>query len=491
MGSRCSQSENHPSFMSYLRGPDRAEVQLLPACLDDYVGANASARFIEAFVESQDFQALGFVHAQTADTGRPPYHPADMTKLYLYGYLNRIRSSRRLEAEAARNLELIWLLRGVRPDFKTVADFRKNNREAFKLLFKRFNLLCRQLDLFGAELVAIDGSKFKAVNNTRRHYSREQLQELIQRIESHIDQYLNQLDQQDQEAHGVSGTPSTKELQEKIAQLQERQGDYEQLLKQMEASAQSEVSLTDGDSRGMQRVGVGYNVQVAVDAKHDLIVEAQVVQAANDRAQLSAMALAAKKELGVEKLQAVADAGYHEAGQLEACEAAGIETYVPDQGKSSGRSKEGKTVYPKEAFIYDRATDSYRCPGAQRLERGHENQCKGKNRILYYNRRACQVCPLKAQCTNSAYRQIARLVNEAVVERQAQRVAAHRELVAQRKEIVEHVFGSLRNWGHDTFLMKGLEKVRAEFSLSSLIYNLRRVLNLVSMAELLAAVGQK
>ena len=210
--------------MSYRRGPDRSEVQLLPACLDDYACANAPVRFIDAFVESLDFQNLGFKHAQTADTGRPPYHPGDLLKLYLYGYLNRIRSSRRLEAEAGRNLELMWLLRGLGPDFKTIADFRKDNRGVFKPLFKNFNLLCRKLDLFGAELVAIDGSKFKALNNTRRHYTQEQLQELVQKIENRIDQYLNQLDQQDTEAEGVSGAPSTEALQEKITQLQKRQG---------------------------------------------------------------------------------------------------------------------------------------------------------------------------------------------------------------------------------------------------------------------------
>src|SRR2546425_8063387 len=201
--------------MSYLRGPDRSEVQLLPPCLDDYVGPGAPARFIDAFVEGLDLQALGFTHAQPATTGRPPYHPADLLKLYLYGYLNRIRSSRRLEAEAARNLEVMWLLRNLRPDFKTIADFRKDNRAAFKPLFKNFNLLCRKLDLFGAELVAIDGSKFKAVNNLRRHYTQEQLQELVQKVETRIDDYLSQLDQQDAETQGVAGRPSRQALQDK------------------------------------------------------------------------------------------------------------------------------------------------------------------------------------------------------------------------------------------------------------------------------------
>ena len=475
--------------MSYLRGPDRSQTQLLPPCLDDYVAPNASARFIDAYVEGLDFAVLGFTHAQPAATGRPPYHPADLLKLYLYGYLHRVRSSRRLEAEATRNLELIWLLRDLRPDFKTIADFRKDNRAAFKPLFKHFNLLCRKLDLFGAELVAIDGSKFKAVNNPRRYYTQEQLQELVQKVEARVEAYLGELDQQDAEAEGVPAAPSRAALEEKIALLQTRKGRYDQLLAEMQASGQTEVSLTDADSRGQKRVGVGYNVQVAVDAKHDLIAAPDVVQDANDRGQLSPMAVAAKEALAVEKLQAVADKGYHEADQLEACEQAGIETFVPAQGTTSGQTRDGRKVYPKEAFTYDAAADTYRCPAGQALPRGHVAERHGKQRVEYYEPAACRGCGQRAACTTSAFRKIARRVNEAVVERAAARVAGAPGVVAERKMIVEHVFGTLRNWGHDTFLMKGLEKVRAEFNLSCLSYNLRRVLNLVAMEDLLAAVG--
>jgi transposase len=478
--------------MSYLRGPDRSEVQLLPPCLDDYVAPNAPARFIEAYVEGLDFQTLGFGRATPAPTGRPPYHPADLLKLYLYGYLNRIRSSRRLEAEAARNLELIWLLRGLRPDFKTIADFRKDNRAAFKPLFKNFNLLCRRLGLFGAELVAIDGSKFKAQNNSRRHYTQEQLRELLQKIEVRIDQHLAELDRQDTEAEGVPGPPERHALQEKIALLKERKGRYDELLGELKESGHNERSLTDADSRKMKGPHghlIGYNVQVAVDSKHDLIVAEDVVQSASDRGQLSAMALAAKEELGVQTLQALADKGYHEADQLEACEQAGVQAFVPDQGKTSGRGKGGKAVFAKEQFRYDAQADAYHCPGGQVLKHGCEHQSRGKDRILYYHRAACGCCALKNQCTTGAYRVIARRANEAVIARTVARVAARPELVVQRKEIVEHVFGTLRGWDHDTFLMRGLEKVRAEFSLSALVYNLRRLLNLVSVTELRRAVG--
>jgi len=382
-------------------------------------------------------------------------------------------------------------LRGVAPDFKTIADFRKDNRKAFKALFRNFNLLCRKLELFGAELVAIDGSKFKAVNNPSRHYTKEQLQELVAKIEGRIDEYLGQLDQQDEELQGVGDPPDRAVLQEKIAQLKERQGRYEGLLQEMAQGQQNEVSLVDADSRGQKKVGVGYNVQVAVDAKHHLIVVPEVVQDANDRGQLNAMASAAKAQLQVERLKAVADAGYHEAGQLEKSEQGGIETYVSAPGSTSGRSRgTGQKIYPKEAFSYDVQTDSYQCPAGKRLERGYQTASKGKERIDYYNVAACGACPCKAQCTAGRYRKISRLVNEAVVERQALRTAANPQIIKARKTIVEHVFGTLRNWQHDTFLLRGLEKVRAEFCLSALTYNLRRVLNLISLEQWLKVAGE-
>lgn len=444
------------------------------------MGREAPARFIEAFVEELKLEGLGFKRTQAADTGRPPYHPRDLLKLYLYGYLNRIRSSRRLEAEATRNLELIWLLRGLRPDFKTIADFRKDNRGVFKAVFRQFNLVCRTLNLFGAELVAIDGCKFKAVNNAQRYFTQAQMQEMIKTIEENIESYLTRLDGQDQQAEGTAN-PNRQELQAKIEQLKERKGDYGELLKEMVAAKQKHIALTDPDSRWQKKVGLGYNVQMAVDAKHHLIVEQQVVQEENDRGQLSKLALATKQELGVAQLKVVADAGYHEAEQLEKCEQAQIETYVSAPGTTSGKSTNGKKVYPKEAFKYDAATDSYQCPAGQRLERGYESESKGKDRTYYYNIGACANCPQRGGCTATAYRKISRLANETVVERQALRTAAHLAIIKLRKAIVEHVFGTLRNWGHDNFLMRGLEKVGAETSLSSLAYNLRRVLSLISL----------
>lgn len=475
--------------MSYIKGEERGQEQLLPARVEDYVKENAPVRFVDAFVEGLDLLALGFARVKPAETGRPPYDPRDLLKLYVYGYLQRVRSSRRLEAEGTRNLEVIWLLRGVRPDFKTVADFRKDNRACFKGVFREFNLLCRKLELFGAELVAIDGAKFKAVNSAKRHYTAEQLQELVLQIDQRIEEYLGRLETEDAAVADMPAAPTRVELQAKLAQLRERRGRYHDYQTQLTQSGQTEISLTDPDSRGQKKVGVGYNVQIAVDAKHDLIVEPEVVQDQNDLAQLHPMAKAAKAGLAVEKLQAVADTGYHEAGQLEKCEQAGLETYVPASAGTSGQAPGGRTVYPKTAFIYETARDVYRCPAGQELKLGCSGKTQGKARDYYYNVAACGACVRRTECTTAKYRKLSRLKNEAVVERQAARVAARPEIVARRKTIVEHVFGTLRLWGHDQFLCRGLAAVQAEFSLSALSYNLRRALNVLDVAKLTAGLA--
>ena len=475
--------------MSYHKGPDRSQTQLLPPCLEDYVSASAPVRFIEAFVEGLDLKELAFERAEPNATGRPPYDPADLLKLYVYGYLNRIRSSRRLEAESKRNLEVMWLLRTVSPDFKTIADFRKHNRSCFKGVLKQFNLLCRKLDLFGAELVAIDGSKFKALNNPKRCCTAKDLAEMIKQVEQRIEHYLTQLDQADAEAEGVAANPSGEDLKQKLTSLRESKGQYEQWIKDLSQGQQAQMGLTDPESRGQRQVGIGYNVQVAVDAKHDLIVESQVVQDANDLGQLSPMAQAAQEQLGVEQLKVVADAGYYSAPQVAACESAGIETYVPANRHATGQSKGTKAIYPKEAFKFDPLRDSYRCPSGQELVRAGESMHDGLMRIEYNNMKACRDCPLRTECTQGKYRRIYRSADEAAVERLAQRVERCPELIAKRKTIVEHVFGTLRNWGQDEFATRGLAAVRAEFSLSSLAYNLRRVLQLVSVENFLKASG--
>jgi len=474
--------------MNYRKGPDRSQTQLLPPCLEDYVPAEAPVRFIDAFVEGLDLKALGFRRAEPNATGRPPYDPADLLKLYVYGYLNRIRSSRRLEAEAKRNVELMWLLRNIAPDFKTIADFRKDNRACFKGVLKQFNLVCRKLDLFGAELVAIDGSKFKACNNPKRVLTPQQLSELLKQVETRIEHYLEELDHNDLQAEGATPGPRKQELAQKISALRERKGQYEQWIADLSHSQPQTLGATDSESRLQKSGQVGYNVQVAVDAKHDLIVESEVVQDANDLRQLSPMAQAARQQLVAESLKVVADAGYYSAPQVAACESAGIETYVPANRHASGQSKGTKAIYPKEAFEFDPLRDSYRCPGGQELRPAGESMHDGLMRIEYNNFKACQGCQLRRECTQGRYRRIYRSGDEAAVERLAQRVEQRPELIAQRKTIVEHVFGTLRHWGQDEFITRGLAAVRAEFSLSCLAYNFRRALQMVSVQGFKAAL---
>lgn len=471
--------------MNYIQGEDRGQEQLLPGRVEDYVAAGAAVRVLDAFVEQLDLAALGLLTPRPA-TGRPAYHPAMLLKLYLYGYLQRIRSSRRLEAESTRNLEVIWLTGNLRPDHWTIAAFRREHRARFKAVFREFNLVCRELDLFGAELVAIDGAKFKAVNSAKRHYTAAQLAELIAHIDARIDEYVAQLDAADAAAAELPGQPTAAALAGKLAALRARRARHAGLVDALAATGETEISLTDPDSRGQKKVGVGYNAQLAVDAAHHLIAAETVVQAANDAAQLQPMAAAAHAEIGV--TQAVADAGFHARDQLQACEAAGLTTYVPAPATASGRSTGGRAVYPKEAFTYDPAQNCYRCPAGRTLPHTATGTKHGKSCAYYAAPAACAACAQRAACTAATHRKLSRLENEAVVERQAARVAAHPGLVAWRKEIVEHVIGTLRNWGHDRFLCRGLEMVRAEFSLSALAYNLRRALNVCGVPALLAAL---
>ena len=474
--------------MQHIQGGDRNQSLLLPVAVDDYVGRENPVRFIEAFVDQCDLQAAGFRRVQPKDTGRPGYDPADLLKLYIYGYVNRVRSSRRLEAETARNLEVIWLLRGLRPDFKTIADFRKDNRHAFKPVFRQFVLLCRKLDLFGRELLAVDGTRLKAVNSTDRNFTRDKLVKMIRSADERLADYLSRLDRTDAEEDGASGRPA-KNLTEKIAALKERKTRHEGLLEELERTGQSQVSLTDPDSRAMAshpKVGVGYNAQVAFDAKHKLIVEQHVTNAGSDLGLLAPTAGAAKEVLGVERIDAVADRGYYKGEDIQACEDAGIETYVarPQRGSAV---RDG--LFRKEEFRYDPTSDTYRCPGGQQLYPLYRCVKGGHTTVQYCNRDACRGCELKPQCTANTYRRVARWTEEAVLDRMEARLAARPEILKQRREIAEHPFGSIKQWmNQGTFLLRGLEKVRAEFSLTALAYNFIRVVNIVGVASLLKAV---
>jgi transposase/IS5 family transposase len=474
--------------MAHLSGHDRSQTLLLPEAIDDYVSAGNPVRFIDAFVDGLDLAAAGFARVDPKSTGRPGYAPADLLKLYVYGYLNRIRSSRRLEAESHRNIEVIWLLRHLKPDFKTIADFRSANRAAFKPVFREFVLLCRQLDLFGRELLAIDGARIKAVNNKDRNFTRSALQDFIRKADERLAEYLQRLDAADGEEGGTGGGARVDKLAEKIAAIRGKRDRLKSLLTGLEQSGESQVSLTDPDSRAMAghtKVGVGCNVQLAVDAKHKLIVEQAVTNQVVDMGLLTQTAAPARDVLGVEQIDVVADRGCFKAEDIEACEAAGMTPHVPKPQRGPA-VREG--FFRKDEFHYDPAQDTFTCPAGQTLTPRHRGKLRALVKTDYSNPAACRACPLRPRCTTS-HRRVSRLENEAVLDRMATRLAARPEILDRRRETVEHPFGSIKQWmNQGAFLTKGLEKVRAEFSLTALAYNLRRAINIRGVQAMVAAL---
>jgi len=474
--------------MSYIHGQDRYQQVLFPESLDDYIDEANPIRFLDVFVNRLELTALGFTHATPNQTGRPSYHPGDMLKLYLYGYLNKIRSSRKLEHESQRNLELMWLLHKLTPDCKTIADFRKENSQALKGVCREFTILCKTLDLFGRELIAIDGSKFKAVNSKARNFTEKKLQNLLQHINEKIEAYLKELDEQDT-IEAVTNKLTPQVLQEKIEQLRTQQGRYQELLETLHQSTDTQISLTDPESRSMktrQGIDVCYNVQLAVDNKHKLIVDHEVTNAVTDLEQLATMAQRAKDTLATEQLEAVADMGYYNGDEVKKCLDEGIVPYIP-KPNTSANSKLG--LFGKEDFLYDTTKDCYRCPGDQELTFRFATTEQGRP-IRYYSTSACKACPLKPQCTrNKENRRITRWVHETLMEEMQQRVAAHPEKVKARKGIVEHPFGTMkRGMDQGYFLTRGLVKVRGEMSLTILVYNLKRVMNILGVEALITAV---
>lgn len=476
--------------MPYIEGSARDQQVLFPDVLDDYVDAENVVRFLDAFVGTLDLAALGFRRATPKDTGRPPYDPGDLLRLYLYGYLHRLRSSRKLEQETHRNIEVIWLLRKLRPDFKTIADFRRDHPAALKGVCRTFTLLCKQLELFGGELIAIDGSKFRAVNNRDRNFTRSALDELLVAIDARIAEYVGRLDTQDAaDERDDQARVSVPALQEKIATLRARHTTYAGLVAELDASGETQISLTDPDSRSMKvsgGVAVCYNVQTAVDAKHKLIVAQDVTNAPTDQAWLSPMAIAANEILEATDLQAVADRGYYSGPEIVACLDAGITPTVP-KPHTSANAKLG--LFTKEDFQYDAITDQYRCPASEALTYRFSTVERGRG-MRYYSTGACGRCAMKTRCTrNQGARRITRWEQEGVLDAMEQRLESHPALSARRKAIVEHPFGTMKRWmDQGYFLCRGLAKVRGEFSLTVFAYNLKRAVTIVGVPRLMAAL---
>jgi transposase len=490
---------------AFKSGESREQPSLLPPRIEDYVGPDNPVRAIESFVDALDLAKLGFRHADRGleEAGQPPYDPADLLRLYLYGYTNQVRSSRRLEREACRNLELIWLLRNLKPGYRTIANFRKENWAALKAVNRSFVLLARTLGLVGGNIVAIDGSFFHGDASKASIFTRKRLAEQITRLDQEIEAYGKSLDDNDVAEAREPGTDRLGggggDIGAKVAALMAKRSRAQGDLARLEESGATQLSLTDPDARLLVKSGqgiAGYNVQTAVDDKHNLIVASEVVNDSSDVGQLHAMAKAAKDALEAEALQALADEGYYSSLELKACEDDGIVAYVPVPENT--RHLESKGRFSLKDFGYDPAADTYRCPVGELLRptKGRFTNTSGRVEIRYLSRKAiCDACPLRARCLapKAAQRSIARWEHEDVIERHRARMQDPDadKLMRRRSAIVEHPFGTLKcRAGYRHFLVRGLDKVRGEWSLMALCYNFTRVLNILGFDRFVAAVAE-
>jgi transposase len=474
----------------FIEGSDRSQSTLLPESLDDWVEDSNPVRVVDAFVDHLNLAELGFTDAEPAVTGRPGYHPSALLKLYIYGYLNRIQSSRRLEREARRNLEVIWLLRQLTPDDKTIADFRKDNGSAVKTVCAKFVELCRQMGLLTKASVAIDGSKFKAVNTRDKNFTKGKVERRRAQLEESVARYLAQLDTADLQEPSETLAAKSAHLKEKLAKLTSEMQKLEAHEAAMLASPDQQISLTDPDSRSMATSGrgsgvVGYNVQTAVDTEHHLIIAHEVTNSGSDRAQLFNMGRQAKAVLGVDKLEAVADRGYYTGEEIKACYDAGIDVTLP-KPMTSGAKADGR--FGKQDFVYLANKDVYRCPAGEQLKYYYTNEENGQQlRSDWTN--ACRHCSLKAKCTPTTQRRIKRWEHEHVLEAAQDRLDKNPDAMRRRRETVEHPFGTLKmRMGATHFLMKRLPRVATEMALHVLAYNLTRVINMIGAKPLIAAI---
>jgi len=474
----------------FVEGIDRGQTTLFPECLEDWIDEDNPVRAIDAFVDELDLSGLGFDGAAPEATGRPSYHPTVLLKLYIYGYLNRVQSSRRLEREAGRNVEVMWLTGRLIPDHKTIADFRKDNGGAIKQVCVQFIELCRQMGLLTTASVAIDGSKFKAVNTRDKNFTRGKVERRRAQLQASVGRYLAQLDTADLQEPSDELAAKTTHLKEKLAKLEGEMQRLAAMEQQMLASPDQQISLTDPDSRSMATSGrgsgvVGYNVQVAVDTEHHLIVTHEVTNDGSDRAQLANVASQAKEALGVDKLEAVADRGYFNSDEILKCEEAGITVTLPKPMTSNAKA-EGR--FGKQDFVYLGDEDVYRCPAGEKLKYHYTNEENGQKLRRYWTN-ACQHCALKSRCTTGKERRITRWEHEHVLEAVQRRLDKNPQAMRRRRETVEHPFGTLKmRMGATHFLMKRLPKVATEMALHVLAYNLTRVMNIVGIQPLMAAI---
>jgi transposase len=471
----------------FVEGTERGQSTLFPECLEDWIGENNPVRVIDVFVDALALSELGFDGVTPEATGRPSYHPSRLLKLYIYGYLNRVQSSRRLEREAGRNVEVLWLTGRLVPDHKTISDFRKDNGPAIKQVCARLVELCCQMGLFTKASVAIDGSKFKAVNTRDKNFTRGKVERRRAQLEQSVARYLAQLDTADLQEPSEALAAKTAHLKAKFAKLKDEMQRLAAMEKLMLASPDQQISLTDPDSRSMATSGrgsgvVGYNVQIAVDTEHHLIVTHEVTNRGSDRAQLATQA---KDVLGVEELEAVADRGYFSGEEILACHEAGIAVTLP-KPITSGIEARGR--FGKQDFVYLSDEDVYRCPASEKLKYHYTNEENGRKLRRYWTN-ACSHCALKHRCTTGTQRRITRWEHEHVLEAVQKRLDENSQAMRRRRETVEHPFATLKmRMGATHFLMKRLPKVATEMALHVLAYNLTRVINIIGIQPLMAAM---
>jgi transposase len=474
----------------FVEGMDRAQSTLFPECLEDWIDENNPVQVIDVFVDELDLGELGFDGVAPEATGRPSYHPSALLKLYIYGYLNRVQSSRRLEREAGRNVEVMWLTGRLVPDHKTIANFRKDNGGAIRRVCARFIMLCRALGLFTEVSVAIDGSKFKAVNNRDRNFTRAKMERRMAQIEESVACYLRELDSADRQEPTEAHETKTTRLKEKIAKLKEDMQRLYGLKARMLATPDQQISLTDPDARSMATSGrgsgvVGYNVQVAVDTEHHLIVTHEVTNVGSDRAQLAHMAKETQATLETTDLDVIADRGYFSSEEILACDKAGITVTLPKPMTSNAKA-EGR--FGKQDFRFVAEEDVYVCPAGEELAYHYTTEENGLALRRYWTN-ACQSCTIKNRCTTAKERRITRWEHEHVLEAVQQRLDEHPEKMRQRRETVEHPFGTIKaRMGATHFLMKTLPRVASEMALHVLAYNLTRVMNMMGIQPLIAAM---
>ena len=488
--------------MEFISGESREQTVLLPDTIEDYIGKNNAVRIIDTFINSLDLREMDFVRYEPNSTGRPMYDPKDMLKLYVYGYMNRIRTSRRLEDETKRNLEVIWLLKKLSPDHKTIARFRHANGKALKNVFRNFVKLCVRLDLYGKELIAIDGSKFKAVNSPKRSFTEKQIKKKIDSLNEKIDEYLKELDRNDEEDDSVSGEKTAEEINEIINSLKNKKLRYQGYADELKQTGEKQKSLTDPESRLMANVGkadVCYNIQTAVDAKNKLIVDFEVTNQGNDYNFITPMTESAKEIFETDSIAVAADAGYASIQDITAAMNRGIEVHVAgtdfdiclpaEAGEDTGITghHNGRCVYIPERNIA-------LCPMGNVLYPSSYNKGNG---AIFCNYKACGQCTHRCTKKTKGFYHHVRMSSEKfskefndkdLVIKQV-RIKPDKEILKQRKSIVEHPFGTVKqNMNSRNCLMKGIKNVTGEFSLTFLAYNIKRVMNIIGYGKLIESM---